>query len=43
MRRIKAALDPHGLLNPHKMFPEGGVAHDDFLRALPTLDGRTPG
>jgi hypothetical protein len=43
MRRIKAALDPRGLLNPHKVFPEGGAAHDDFLRALPTLDGRTPG
>jgi glycolate oxidase len=43
MRRIKAALDPHGLLNPHKVFPEGGATHDDFLRVLPTLDGRTPG
>ena len=43
MRRIKAALDPRGLLNPHKMFPEGGAAHDDFLRALPTLEGWTPG
>jgi glycolate oxidase len=43
MRRIKATLDPRGLLNPHKVFPEGGAAHTDFLRALPTLDGRTPG
>ncbi|MGH2601010.1 MAG: FAD-binding oxidoreductase, partial [Dehalococcoidia bacterium] len=43
MRRIKAAFDPHGLLNPHKVFPEGGAAHDDFLRSLPTLEGRTPG
>lgn len=43
MRRIKQALDPRGLLNPHKVFPEGGSAHDDFLRALPTLEGWTPG
>jgi glycolate oxidase len=43
MRRIKATLDPRGLLNPHKVFPEGGAAHTDFLRTLPTLDGRTPG
>jgi glycolate oxidase len=43
MRRIKAALDPKGLLNPHKVFPQGGAAHDDFLRALPTLEGWTPG
>jgi glycolate oxidase len=43
MRRIKTVFDPNGLLNPHKVFPEGGAAHDDFLRALPTLDGRTPG
>lgn len=44
MRTLKAALDPHGLLNPHKIFPEpGGGAHDDFLRALPTLEGWTPG
>jgi len=36
MRRLKAALDPKGLLNPHKMFPEGdGV--EGFLRQLPLL------
>ena len=44
MRAIKTALDPRALLNPHKVFPERpGGAHHDFLRALPTLDGRTPG
>jgi glycolate oxidase len=44
MRAIKSALDPRGLLNPHKIFPERpGGAHDDFLRALPTLEGRLPG
>ncbi|MFN8557137.1 MAG: FAD-linked oxidase C-terminal domain-containing protein [Dehalococcoidia bacterium] len=44
MRAIKAALDPHGLLNPHKVFPgRPGGAHEDFLRALPTLEGWTPG
>jgi glycolate oxidase len=44
MRGIKAVFDPKGLLNPHKIFPEaGGEAPSDFLRALPTLDGLTPG
>jgi glycolate oxidase len=44
MRGIKAVFDPKGLLNPHKVFPEaGGSAPADFLRALPTLDGLTPG
>lgn len=43
-RAIKAVFDPHGLLNPHKVFPERpGGAHDDFLRALPTIEGWTPG
>jgi glycolate oxidase len=44
LRALKRTLDPQGLLNPHKLFPEhadGG--HADFLRALPTLDGREPG
>ncbi len=44
MRSIKVALDPRGLLNPHKIFPERpGGSHEDFLRALPTLEGWTPG
>jgi glycolate oxidase len=44
MRAIKAVFDPHGLLNPHKIFPERpGGAHDDFLRSLPTIEGWTPG
>jgi glycolate oxidase len=45
MRGIKQVFDPKGLLNPHKMFPEraNGSAPADFLRALPTLDGLTPG
>jgi glycolate oxidase len=44
MRAIKHALDPKSLLNPHKIFPERpGGAHEDFLRALPTLEGWTPG
>lgn len=43
-RAIKAVFDPRGLLNPHKVFPERpGGAHDDFLRALPTIEGWTPG
>ncbi|MBI2888099.1 MAG: FAD-binding protein [Chloroflexi bacterium] len=44
MRDIKAALDPKGLLNQGKMFPSGsGPAMEDFLTALPTLQGITPG
>jgi glycolate oxidase len=44
MRGIKAVFDPHGMFSPHKVFPEGsGSARADFLRALPTLDGLTPG
>lgn len=44
MRGIKQVFDPRGLLSPHKVFPEsGGSARSDFLRALPTLDGWTPG
>lgn len=23
MRQLKGVLDPHGILNPHKVFPEG--------------------
>jgi len=44
MRGIKHVFDPDGRLSPHKVFPEhGGTARDDFLRALPTLEGWTPG
>jgi glycolate oxidase len=44
MRGIKQVLDPKGLLNPHKIFPEsGGRAPEGFLRTLPALDGLTPG
>jgi glycolate oxidase len=34
MREIKHVLDPQGILNPHKILPEGPPA-DDFLLALP--------
>jgi glycolate oxidase len=41
-RSIKAVFDPHGLLNPGKVFPTGrGI--DGFLADLPTLQGTTPG
>src|SRR5579859_395402 len=44
MRGIKQVFDPHGVFSPHKVFPEGGgAARADFLRALPSLDGWTPG
>ncbi len=45
MRGIKQVLDPKGLLNPHKVFPEmsGAEARADFLRTLPALEGLTPG
>lgn len=44
MRALKQTLDPLGILNPHKLFPERpGVAHADFLRTLPVLEGQTPG
>jgi glycolate oxidase len=43
MRRLKAALDPKGLFNPHKVFPEGDGA-EGFLRQLPLLGtGGAPG
>jgi glycolate oxidase len=38
MRRIKQAIDPKGLLNPHKVFPErSGTDKAGFLTSLPTL------
>ena len=44
MRGIKSVFDPRGLLNPHKIFTEhGSGSHTDFLRALPTIEGWTPG
>jgi glycolate oxidase len=45
MRGIKRVLDPKGLLNPHKVFPErpGTNGHSGFLTALPSLEGITPG
>jgi glycolate oxidase len=45
MRGIKRVLDPKGILNPHKIFPEseGGRAPEGFLRTLPALEGLTPG
>lgn len=34
MRRLKSMLDPAGILNPHKVFPEQ-PADDDFLNNMP--------
>ena len=34
MRRLKGLLDPAGILNPHKVFPEQ-PADDDFLNNMP--------
>ncbi len=34
MRRIKEVLDPDGILNPHKVFPEQ-PADDEFLNQMP--------
>ena len=45
MRQIKAALDPKGILNPQKVFPQhgSGPAPAGFLAALPILSDATPG
>jgi glycolate oxidase len=44
MQQIKRSLDPHGLLNPGKVFPQqAGPDHGGFLTALPSLEGLTPG
>jgi hypothetical protein len=41
-RAIKAVFDPHGLLNPGKLYPTGqGV--EGFLANLPVLAGFTAG
>ncbi len=34
MRQVKALLDPDGILNPHKVFPEQ-PADDEFLNSMP--------
>jgi glycolate oxidase len=41
-RSIKRVFDPHGLLNPGKVFPTGRGT-EGFLADLPTLAGATPG
>jgi glycolate oxidase len=44
MRRIKVALDPKGLFNPGKVFPEreSGSGHPGFLSMLPALRSLGP-
>ena len=34
MRQLKALFDPQGILNPHKVLPEG-PADDAFLERMP--------
>jgi glycolate oxidase len=44
MHRIKGVLDPRGIMNPGKVFPQrGGADHAGFLAALPALEGIVPG
>ena len=44
MADIKRVLDPKGILNPLKMFPQGAAGDKSgFLTALPSLEGITPG
>ena len=43
MTEIKRALDPTGILNPLKVFPQLGADKTGFLTALPSLEGITPG
>jgi glycolate oxidase len=41
MRLVKAALDPHGLLNPGKVFPDNGESGwKNFLEGLTPMDAR---
>jgi glycolate oxidase len=43
MRSLKDMFDPHGILNPHKVFPEH-PANDEFLNDLPgwVVDPQAP-